>query len=355
MSNIKEILKLYNLYKLDKYDKYISMFKEFDYSNIKYILPDHILSNYQIEYDNILSELSEIDVDEYRLIYDKIINIDENLYEASLDIPIYNIMLEQEKNETILNNLKSFKGYAYKAKKIKYNFSSTVTGRLTIDNSICGNILTLPKRCRKIFKSSWNYEGSLISVDFKSLEPRIVKKITSDEKYEDIYETIKDLSEINVDRSVIKRAVISTLYGSELNVDYLTKEKSDELIKICYDFFNIDKVIDIANNSLLKNNKSRKNLFGRPINNLNETKNHIIMNNYIQSSAVDVALMYFYELINKVEKDKCKPLFIIHDAIIFDIKNDYIDCFKEIVDVGYNCEKLGYFPVELTDFINNKG
>lgn len=356
MKNIKKILQLYNISYLDKYDKYIMMFNNDNSLSIRNIIPDYLISEYDYDFELSNKELLNIDSDLYHLVYDNILTINDSLFEAALDMPLYSIIIEQEKNENILNNIKKFKGYAFKSNKMKYNFSSTITGRLTIsDNENYGNILTLPKRCRKIFKSNWNYEGELLLVDFKSLEPRIIKKMTSNENYEDIYETIKDNSGINVDRSIIKKAVISLLYGSELNVDYLSKEKCEEIMNYCNHFFNIKKVEQIANNNICEyNGLFRKNYFGRPIYNINETKTNIILNNYIQSTAVDVSLMYFYELINNINKELCKPLFIIHDAIVFDVHNSYKDEFTNIIKKGYICPKLGYFPLEITSFTNNK-
>lgn len=354
MKNIKEIFKLFKIDHLDKYDKYILMYNSNMFKNIENILPDHQIIKFKKDLEECITNLNNIDDDLYYKIYDEILELNDCFDLIGIDIPIYSILFEQEKNEAIKNNISKFRGYGYKSLKIKYNFNSTLTGRLTItEDNNCGNILTLPKRCRKIFKSSWNNQGSLISVDFKSLEPRIIKKITSNEIYEDIYETIKTISDVNVDRSIIKRAVISMLYGSELNVDYISKEKADELIKICNDFFDIDNVTKIAVENISKNSLFRKNYFGRPIYNLDETKSNIIMNNFIQSTAVDVALMYFYKLVNLVNKQLCKPVFIIHDAIVFDIHESYLEEFNSIIQKGYICPKLGYFPLEISDFINN--
>ena len=70
------------------------------------------------------------------------------------------------------------------------------------------------------------------------------------------------------------------------------------------------------------------------------------MNNYIQSTAVDVALSYFSELCDKINLDLCKPIFIIHDALILDVHKDYIDECNDITNKGYNCDQLGHFPVD---------
>ena len=120
-------------------------------------------------------------------------------------------------------------------------------------------------------------------------------------------------------------------------------------METCKDFFEYDKLIDISKNETEWG--FRMNYFGRPIWNVEERKDSTVINNYIQSTAVDVALMYFNELINLVETDICKPLFVIHDAIVFDVKNSYKEQFVNIVNEGYNCKELGYFPLEITNFM----
>ena len=91
----------------------------------------------------------------------------------------------------------------------------------------------------------------------------------------------------------------------------------------------------------------RNNYYGRPIWNIEETKENKLINNYVQSTAVDIALSYFSELCDKINLELCKPVYIIHDALILDVHNDYISDIMNILDTGYNCEKLGHFPVEI--------
>ena len=91
----------------------------------------------------------------------------------------------------------------------------------------------------------------------------------------------------------------------------------------------------------------RNNFFGRPIWNINETKENKLINNYIQSTAVDIALSYFSELSDVIDLELCKPIFIIHDALVLDVHNDYKNEFVHIVNKGYNCSQLGYFPLEI--------
>jgi DNA polymerase I-like protein with 3'-5' exonuclease and polymerase domains len=91
----------------------------------------------------------------------------------------------------------------------------------------------------------------------------------------------------------------------------------------------------------------RRNFYGRPIWNINELQENKLINNYIQSTAVDTALLYFSELCDILNLDSCKPVFIIHDALIVDVKNDYVEELTKIINLGYNCPQLGNFPLEI--------
>ena len=93
----------------------------------------------------------------------------------------------------------------------------------------------------------------------------------------------------------------------------------------------------------------RFNFFGRPIWNADELSSNKILNNFIQSSAVDVALNYFSLLTTQLNHEKAKFLFIIHDALIVDVHNDYEKEFVNISSKGYNCSKLKHFPVEIEE------
>lgn len=314
-------------------------------SDIENILPDHLLEDYKQFLLDINNDILHNNFDSYvnRMI-DKN-NLLSNLSTYDLDYKVLNFVLIKEKNTSLSNVLKSFK----KSDRVSYEENSTLTGRL-INKPDTPSILTLPRKYRTIFKSQWSHEGTLMMVDFSSLEPRIAKKLTSKENYKDIYEEINNLSGETLDRSVIKRAVISTLYGSTTSLDNISKEKTESLMNLCKEFFNYQKILDLACNDF-KEEKFRLNYFGRPIWNLLEEKPHTVLNNFIQSTAVDVALEGFSKLISNVDVDACRPIFIIHDAIVFDVHNSYKSKLVNIVKEGYNCSKLGHFPLTTTNFM----
>jgi hypothetical protein len=41
---------------------------------------------------------------------------------------------------------------------------------------------------------------------------------------------------------------------------------------------------------------------------------------------------------------------VIHDSIVLDVHKSKIKELEEVVQKGYNCDKLGYFPLNITKF-----
>ena len=268
----------------------------------------------------------------------------ENLYNAKVNILSYKVFRDLEKNETILSNLLSFKPKKGYSNVVTYNQLGTISGRL-VNKKTSPKILTLPARCRKIFESRWQKNGDLYYIDFKTLEPRVIRKINKKDSPHDIYNEISSLLDFEVDRIIIKRGIISTLYGSTSCIEGLSISRSNDVLSATKEYFDLDSILKKA--AIVHDVDCRSNFFGRPIWNIKETKENKLINNYIQSTAVDVALSYFSELCDKINLEFCKPIFIIHDALVIDVHNDYKKELVNIVNCGYNCKRLGYFPLEI--------
>ena len=101
-------------------------------------------------------------------------------------------------------------------------------------------------------------------------------------------------------------------------------------------------------------NGCRTNFWGRTLWNNHATEENIILNNYVQSTAVDVALSGFSKVYSRLNKNQAKPNFIIHDALMNDIEEIYIDEFVKEVKQGYNCNILGHFPISIEDLYGTK-
>ena len=90
-----------------------------------------------------------------------------------------------------------------------------------------------------------------------------------------------------------------------------------------------------------------KNYFDRPIV-IDDARDSILINNYLQSTAVDVSLMGFKKFCDDM-KDKIRPVFIIHDALFFELEDNYLSDIKEYLSNGFDLEDLGNFPLTITE------
>ena len=347
---MRDELILYRIKILDKYIKYFSMFNSKKYyNNIENILPDKINVQYEsdiIEANNSLEKLDKTLNYLQKFQYNQ--KIFESLFPVKMNTLAYKVFKEIESNETIISTIKSFKPRKGYADVVSYDQVKTITGRL-INEKNSPRILTLPARCRKIFDTRWGKEGSLLYLDFKNLEPRVLRKINGKESPDDIYTDIsKDLS-FETDRLVIKRAIISILYGSSQKIQGLSETRSNEVLEAVEEYFDVEKIAKEA--SKVNEIGCRNNFFGRPIWNIDETKENKIMNNYVQSTAVDVALSYFSEICYNIDFEFAKPVFIIHDGLVVDVHNSYKEYFVNLINKGYTCDKLGYFPIDITNLL----
>tara|TARA_Y100000389_G_scaffold135443_1_gene132984 strand:- start:360 stop:788 length:429 start_codon:yes stop_codon:yes gene_type:complete len=89
-----------------------------------------------------------------------------------------------------------------------------------------------------------------------------------------------------------------------------------------------------------------QNHFGRPIFPDKESK---LFNSYIQSTAVDVAMLGFGQIISALRAaGGCRPLFLIHDEIICDVPSGVLTSAQEIFKGGIEISlrnKSVRFPV----------
>ena len=346
---MKEIYKIYNVKYEQKFKNQISFLERLGIEedvNILDILPEHMINSFLIHEEKLSNEIKTIDTKKYSKVLEKNISLLKNLSSAKVNALAYKAIKSVETNQTILRNLKDFRPYRGHSDIPKYSLTSNISGRMVIKKG--PNILVLPKRCRTIFESSFS-DGELISLDFVNLEPRIALKLTGKNPPVDIYEEAKNQLSFEIDRSVIKRAIITMLYGgSHESLKNISANKAVELFESMKKYFDMEELLNISSN--IDDFGIRRNYFGRPIWNLDEAKSNILINNFIQSTAVDVALQYFSSLVDIVDNQRCKPIFLIHDAIVFDIQKDHVNEFNEIIKKGYDDKDLGNFPLSTSQF-----
>lgn len=343
----KELFKLYNIDYLKDFKKYTIFFEEIDESSfdIEEVLPEFALDDYYNTLEESKDEFEKYDSESrYSNTFNEFNILFERLESSNIDLLVYKSFIEIEKNESVLNTLKSFRSRNKITKKVVYEKLNNVSGRLVVKSG--PKILTLPSRHRSILKSRYE-NGCIYSIDFSALEPRITAKLSGNDTNNDVYEDVLSLLSYTADRSVIKKAVISSIYGANYtSLQNLSENKSKELFNVINEYFNFSKILEMSKN--IDDNGIRRNYFGRPIWNLKEEKENILINNYIQSTAVDVSLIYFTSLVKKT--NLFVPLYVLHDALIVDISSENLNLVEEIVKKGYQDKNLGYFPLKLEKF-----
>jgi hypothetical protein len=229
-----------------------------------------------------------------------------------------------------------------------YSQTSSVTGRLTVEKG--PSILTLPAKCRDLIRTRHS-SGRVIQVDFVSLEPRVAKYLAGFAAPSDIYDDMcKILFNGTIDRKTAKLATLSALYGaSSQRLDsFLGPGKNGKnIIRSVRQYFGLERIEAELKNKMISQGNI-ENALGRPLF-PKTTSKHILVSHFIQSTAVDIALCGFSQLMKNFEMSgvTVDPLYIIHDAIVIDVEESQYSAVKAIVDDGITHD-LGHFPVSIS-------
>lgn len=217
---------------------------------------------------------------------------------------------------------------------VTYDRFATRTGRLTIVDG--PNFLILKKDNRRVLKSSFD-SGQIVSLDFRALEARIV--LAESEKYSEAADIYDDISRTQfkgvLPRDVVKTAVLAELYGisrgalkSRLGV---SDQKLDSFIGVIRDYFKVEDLRCRLKEQAGSSNRII-NRFGRPLS-VPEGQDNLLVNTFAQSSGVDVSLLGFDKILTLLGPEGIRPLFVLHDAIVLDVRGDRIQDVNSIKDV----------------------
>ena len=92
--------------------------------------------------------------------------------------------------------------------------------------------------------------------------------------------------------------------------------------------------------------KQIANYYGRPLK-IEDPRPNILISHYVQSTAVDTALLGFSRLMKDLKQLKIVPIYVIHDAVVVDVPMDSIKEFHEICSAGIELP-LGLFKFDVT-------
>jgi hypothetical protein len=246
----------------------------------------------------------------------------DSLGHASIDVPKLNRLCRSTHGDT--STLDSFEANASGfAERVCYDRFKTATGRLTVASG--PRILTLPKTARGIIKSRFP-SGKIVFIDYVSLEPRIALAVAGGTPERDIYTQIEQDLNLGLSRDIIKRAVLSILYGAGTKkVSELTglpKSNAYKLSSSLKELFCVKRIVKKVTDAVVDG--CMRNYFGRPIF-ADKKSPAILYNHYVQSTAADAALLGFASMFSSLEQysEQCIPLFVIHDCIVLDCAPDF--------------------------------
>lgn len=333
----------------------------------EFIIPSDFLTQAKTEQQNaidvVLEEIGQ-DIDYYTDIYQETNSVFKYLQPAKINAVKHKIYSMDEDAKDHLANWTPDK-YGY-IQVPEYTLAESLTGRMKIKSG--PNILLLQKKYRGMLTSRFGDNGSIWYLDFTSLEPRVALSLKSylsnlsligyvplksrlefslyEPMPKDVYslalKTLKLTTEVS--RDMIKQIVLSQLYGQSKSITIDTLEKlkvrdPEEVVEMVNDFFGIDNLRKFVSTEYAKtDNRFLKNFYGRHLT-PEDGKPHALLNYYIQSTAVDVALLGFKKILSRLESTPnalslIVPIFFLHDAMFLDVHKDVEHLIPKLCSLG---------------------
>jgi hypothetical protein len=317
-----------------------------------YVLPQNEFKNY---FKNLIQKTTdvfdELPFDYYETVWAAGSRVINSLKPAKINLQMFQSHIEVNPHSPGLESFRPKRsGFAY---LVEYDRFSTRTGRFTVSDG--PNILVLKKEYKGMIQSSYD-DGRIVSLDFKALEARII--LAEAGKTSDADDLYRDISEVQfkgiIPRDVVKVAVLAELYGVSKNTLKwklgLSEDKVDSFIESIKEYFGVEKLKQRLKNDLYEDGHL-KNRFGRRLE-VPHNQDNLLINTYSQSTGVDVALLGFDKVLSKLGTEGIRPLFVLHDAIILDVRGDRLDDVR-----ACNCVEIptyeGNFPLKFESITNS--
>lgn len=222
---------------------------------------------------------------------------------------------------------------------------ATSTGRLTVKSG--PKILTLQKEHRRILTSRFD-GGRMMQVDFVSLEPRVLRLLAEGSAPIDIYSDVSTRLGGAANRRQVKLATLKMLYGSgRAGITEDVGSISPKAIRGIEDYFGLPR-LRASLQAQLGRDGAIKSRWGRPLPEATET--HLLVSHFTQSTAVDVALGGFGDMVERFEIEDLDivPCYVLHDALLLDVHPGSMSRLEEIAREGVDVDDLGHFEVSLS-------
>jgi len=222
---------------------------------------------------------------------------------------------------------------------------ATATGRLIVKEG--PKILTIQKEHRRVLSSRFP-GGKMMQIDFVSLEPRVLRLLRAGDAPVDLYTDILSRVGGDVSRRQVKVAVLRSLYGSsKAGIREEVGAIGPKLIREVEDYFGL-KALQEKLHQQLRTKGHIKSHWGRPLR--EATDDHLLVSHFTQSTAVDVSLLGFGQLTDRIIAEDLDviPCFVLHDALLLDTAPQHMERLGQIAAAGIDIDGLGHFEVSFT-------
>lgn len=297
--------------------------------------------------DDIVSIFRTFDTDYYTDVYKPTRRILDVLRPMKVDVDVYTKYITDDTlSENDVVHVRSFEpdesGFA---RKVSYDAISSRTGRLTVVDG--PRIATLRRGMRDIITSRWT-GGSIVVIDYVSLEARLAMVSAGLTPEYDVYEMVmRDLGLV-LPRDAVKRAVLMMIYGAGLKTlsEYFDDEYATWLLRRVKAYFKVDAVVDMIRRTYDVETSTIRNLYGRYVPTVNDDR--ILYNSYMQSSCVDIALCGFTDIVHRLAGLRSVPIAIVHDALFIDVHPDELSTVTEVVKIPHRVRGTIDFPLSMS-------
>jgi len=353
---IEDLLRLYGYEVPDLIPReYKNSFKECGYTGDvpwSYVIPTPRFKQILMPFLKDIQEMTaEVSKSEYSSFFQDTNALFSMLEPCTLNEKSARSILENEDNHVLNSFVSSSVGGSLPVPQ--YSRSSTKTGRLVVKSG--PQILTMKKDHRAVLRAS-SRNKKLYEIDFVSLEPRVALNIAGADLRGDVYTSFSENLGLGISRDAAKLAVLCTLYGAgKYRLESMLRDEGsdipvEKLMKEVANYFKVDSLSKSLSDQAKTG--SITNLFGRPIE-VDDQRPSILVNNFLQSTAVDVSLAGFLDFCRQFA-GVVKPLFIIHDALLFEADPKKLTAVSEYVSNGYDMQGVGKFPLKITELNSNE-
>jgi len=220
------------------------------------------------------------------------------------------------------------------ANEVVYNRFATETGRLTVKSG--PHILELKREHRSIIESIHGDDGEICIIDFNALEPRVVLyEANKSCENKDIYSHVAN--EHKLTRTEAKAGTICTMYGAGTNLIVETLQcdeaRADEISNAIRKYYEIRALTNRIKTQFIKEG-TLQTRFGRPLK-IDDPRSSVLLNHFVQGTGCDVVLLAFSNITEemKTKTPNCRPLFMIHDALVIDALKSELPKLDELLTV----------------------